>query len=347
MKNTNAPAISVIIPMYNVEKYIGECLDSIFMQTFQDFEVVVVDDCSTDNSRQVAESYLEKFGGRLKVYGNTKNLGASASRNNGLMLSRGKYVYYLDSDDMLLLTGLEEMYKTAEEFNADVIDLSRFYKMSENSKEIKTINYKHERVFLGSSEEIFVDDDLTWRLQKPMTWRFFSGAVFRFFRRDFLIKNKLFFPENVMRCEDVVWKYGFLLLAKRIVHVSFVNYFYRMSKSSLSRNHRTPTEYINSRMTTIIDGIKWIDDFMDRVDFFKQNPQWRYAIFEEFMSNLFERLLVQTQKKEVEAVKIYKAVRKGFGAKLGRHDVLVAELCSLIDDQNKEISRLQERLKGR
>ena len=65
----NSPAISVIIPMYNAEKYIVECLDSVLVQTLQDYEVILVNDCSTDNCRQIAESYLEKFGGRLT--GNT------------------------------------------------------------------------------------------------------------------------------------------------------------------------------------------------------------------------------------------------------------------------------------
>ena len=252
----------------------------------------------------------------------------------------------MDSDDLLMLDGLERMHKTAEEFKADAIDLSRFYKMRDDAKEIKTINYKYERVFFDGLKEIFVDDDLAWRMKKPMTWRFFSVPWMRFFKRDFLIKNKLFFPENVTRCEDVVWKYGFLFLAKRIVHVSYITYFYRITNSSLSRQKRTHAEYINSRMTTIIDGIKWIDDVMNRVEFFQKNPHRRYEIFEEFMSNMFERLLLQTQKKKVEAVEIFEAVKEGFGEKLGKHDVLVAELCSLIDDQNKEISKLQERLKG-
>lgn len=345
MKLTNTPAISVIIPMYNVEKYIGECLESILMQTFQDYELIVVNDCSADDSLKIAESYLEKFGGRLSIHSNEKNSGAAFTRNSGLMISRGKYIFFMDSDDLLLLTGLEKMYKMAEEFNADVIDLSRFYKMSGNAKEIKAVNYKKERVFLDSNEEIIIDDDLAWRLKKPMTWRFFSVPWLRFFRREFLIKNKLFFPENVSRCEDVVWKYGFLFLAKRIIHASSVNYFYRMSSASLSRQKRTPAEYINSRMTTIIDGIKWIDDVMNQVDFFKENPQYRYVIFEEFMCNIFERLLRKTQKNEWVALDIYDAVKKGFGEKLGKHNVAVAELCSLIDNQMKVISNLKEKLK--
>ena len=346
MENTNAPVVSVVIPMYNAAKYIGECLDSLLMQTFTDFEVIIIDDCSTDNSCAVVESFVKKFGGRLRIHGNKKNSGAAASRNNGLMISRGEYIFFMDSDDLLMLDGLERMYNTAEEFQADVIDLSRFYKMSDDAKTIKTMNYKYERVFFDGLKEIFVDDDLAWRMKKPMTWRFFSVPWLRFFKRDFLIRNKLFFPENVMRCEDVVWKYGFLFLAKRIVHVSYMTYFYRISNSSLSRQKRTHAEYINSRMTTIIDGIKWIDDVMGRVEFFKKNPHRRYEIFDEFMDNIFERLLIQTQKKDVAAVEIYEAVKEGFGKKLGKHDVLVAELCSLIDDQNKEIAKLKERLKS-
>ena len=72
------PAVSIIVPMYNVEKYVGEFLESILAQTFQDFEVIVVDDCSTDNSRTVVESYVEKFGGRLKLETTLTNSGHGA-----------------------------------------------------------------------------------------------------------------------------------------------------------------------------------------------------------------------------------------------------------------------------
>ena len=71
------PAVSVVVPLYNVEKYIGECLDSLLAQTFQDFEVVVVDDCSTDNNVKVVESYAPKFGGRLKLTRMKKNTGSA------------------------------------------------------------------------------------------------------------------------------------------------------------------------------------------------------------------------------------------------------------------------------
>lgn len=87
--------------MYNAEKYIAECLESVLTQTLQDFEVILVNDCSTDNSRPIAESYLEKFDGRLKIYDNEKNSRAAATRNKGLRLAGGEYVFFFDADDMI------------------------------------------------------------------------------------------------------------------------------------------------------------------------------------------------------------------------------------------------------
>lgn len=86
-------AVSVIIPLYNAEKYVGECLDSLLEQTFQDFEVIVVDDCSTDNSAKIVESYAPKFNGRFMFTILEKNSGSGAlPRNKGLLLSRGEYI---------------------------------------------------------------------------------------------------------------------------------------------------------------------------------------------------------------------------------------------------------------
>ena len=95
-------SISVIIPMYNMEKYIGECLTSLANQTFQDFDVIVVDDCSTDNSRKFVQGFLETFSGRLKLKKMSKNSGyPGLPRNTALDMARGKYIYFLDSDDLL------------------------------------------------------------------------------------------------------------------------------------------------------------------------------------------------------------------------------------------------------
>ena len=116
------PAVSVIVALYNAEKYIGECLTSLANQTLKNFEIIVVDDCSTDNSRAVVENFFAKFGDRLKLAKLNKNSGRPGiPRNFALEAAHGKYVYFLDADDLLTATTLEELHTAAEKFNADVV----------------------------------------------------------------------------------------------------------------------------------------------------------------------------------------------------------------------------------
>lgn len=125
------PAISVIIPMYNSEKYIGDCLESVFAQTFQDFEIIVVDDCSTDKSCEIVENYISNFGDKLKLIRRKKNSGGGGfPKNDGLKFSCGEYIFFLDSDDMISKTAFEEIYTVAKNFNADVVQCEKFFQIS-------------------------------------------------------------------------------------------------------------------------------------------------------------------------------------------------------------------------
>ena len=114
--------ISVVIPLYNAEKYISECLGSLLAQTFQDFEVIVVDDCSTDNSVQIVERYVSKFNGRLNLFHLKENSGSGGvPRTKGITFSRGKYVFFLDADDRLENIALEKMYSLINYYDTDVV----------------------------------------------------------------------------------------------------------------------------------------------------------------------------------------------------------------------------------
>ena len=103
--------ISVIIPIYNVEKYIRECIESILNQTFRNIEVIAVNDGSKDNSIKIVEEYLSDR--RLKII-NKENGGAPSARNIGMKTARGKYVYFIDSDDFIEKDVLEILYKNSE-----------------------------------------------------------------------------------------------------------------------------------------------------------------------------------------------------------------------------------------
>ena len=119
MATEKIPLVSVIIPMFNSAKFIPQTLESLLCQTMTNFEVVVVDDCSTDNSVEVVESFAERFGGRLHVVKLPKNTGTPGlPRNVGIQFARGKYIAFLDSDDFYARTALEELTTLAEDYRA-------------------------------------------------------------------------------------------------------------------------------------------------------------------------------------------------------------------------------------
>jgi glycosyltransferase involved in cell wall biosynthesis len=99
------PTFSVYIPAYNRARYLGQAIESVLNQTFEDFELIIIDDCSTDNTKEVVHGYKDK---RIRYYYNEKNLGCVASHNKGLTLARGRYIHPLDSDDLLFPANLEE-----------------------------------------------------------------------------------------------------------------------------------------------------------------------------------------------------------------------------------------------
>ncbi|HCR44446.1 MAG TPA: glycosyl transferase family 2, partial [Ruminococcaceae bacterium] len=117
-ENSRLPMISVIIPVYNVEKYVGKCLSSLVEQTYRDFEVIAVNDGSTDNSLDILRHFEARYG-FIKVI-NQENRGMSQSRNRALKEARGKYIALVDSDDYVAPTYLEELYSACAENDADI-----------------------------------------------------------------------------------------------------------------------------------------------------------------------------------------------------------------------------------
>lgn len=112
------PKISIVIPVYNVEKYLRKCFDSILNQTFQDFEIICVDDGSTDKSLEILQEYKRKDDRFIILQ--QRHAGAGAARNHGIKLAEGKYIQFLDSDDYFEPNLLEEMYTRAEKSGAEI-----------------------------------------------------------------------------------------------------------------------------------------------------------------------------------------------------------------------------------
>ena len=298
----NPPAVSVIIPLYNAEKFIGECLDSLLAQTFQDFEVIVVDDCSTDAGRQIAESYLEKFGGRLSIYNNHKNFGPSVTRNKGLQISRGEYVFFFDADDLLMLNGLEKMYEAAKKFDADVLNLTGCYVLSNDGQNVTLQPPKKIAV-----DEPLIDVDKEWRIKNLIQNNFRWAPWRKFTRRNFLIENELFFPEKIRRAEDTMWTHAVWFFAEKIVHIPLAIYFHR---KALPGKHKGLNNQIKVRVGSIVHSVEWIKKFMDKSPFFEANPQYRYPMMKHIAERFFIIILKLTPK--VSSAELYDLLKEEF-----------------------------------
>ena len=350
MASSNLPestcAVSVIIPMYNAEKYIGECLDSLLDQTFQNFEVILVNDCSTDSSRQVAESYLEKFGEHLKIFDNEKNLGAGATRNNGMLRAGGEYIFFMDADDLILADGLERMYKIAKYFDVDVVNCTGFYEVSDDGKERILRRLKRPT---ETFENIF-EMNLEWRIKGLLAKNFYWASWRKLLRRDLLLENEVFFPVRFTRGEDVIWTHGVFFFAKKIIHVPLAVYLYRQSFNSLLRTKHTDLQKINLNINAIVQGLKWLEDVMSRVKFFDKKPFYRYAV----LKNIAQRYIPKISKDipKVSQPDLYSSLKQEFGKDFGGYDILLPVLFSImsnywknIEESKKKITELENNLK--
>ena len=270
------PAVSVIIPMYNAQDYIGECLDSLVKQTFKDFEVIIVDDCSTDGSCEIVKSFGDKF----KVLTLSKNSGCpSLPRNFALAAARGEYVYFLDADDLLSETALEELYKVAEKFSADVVHSKKYF-VFEDGKDISTAKTETFQRSEFVTEPTLITDDIGERVKGFVQRKYLWWACNKLFRRQFLRDNKIKFPA-IKSWEDFVFIFSCLVSAKNYVRVPFVSYYYRFRKDSMSRNAGNVIE-ISKRAFIVCTAL---DKVMDSKTFFRDNPQYRYTVLDFFIKD--------------------------------------------------------------
>ena len=331
MPNTNTPlhkpypAVSVVIPMYNREKYIGACLETFLAQTFKNFELIVVDDGSTDSSCAIVESYAEKFGGRLKLLRMKENSGcAGVPRNKGLLFSRGKYIYFFDSDDGILPTALEEMYTLAETYKADVVCYTKHY-VAEDDGKLTDIKSKDD---YNPTDEILVDEDLIARTDGIIENKF-PVVVWKFLiSRDLILENELFFTDTPSG-QDQIFTKSVLLKAKKLLVVPRALVIHRLSEGSMVRKERTFSEKISQALAFGFDAMDYLDNVMSKIELFRANPEYRYQVLEAFMFKRLETFLKRCEDKS--NFEIYEAIRKEFGDR----DIVTAMLCTAFHAQRK------------
>ena len=275
----NAPAVSVIIPLYNAEKYLPATLESLLAQTLKNFELIVVDDCSTDSSCAIVERYAAQFGGRLKLTRTAKNSGSGATpRNTGLKFSRGEYIFNMDNDDLITPTALEELYTLAKNFDADVVACERYYLARADLGKIFICDWRQGVV----DKPTFASDDLTERVCELIDKKFLVTPWSKLVRRDLIVDNGIAFPPTTI-ADDDIWTCEILFSAGKILRVPNAVYIWRQTESSVMRRERSPQEVLEFWLQPIVFGIKTLDDFMGKFEFFRRHIDYRCAVLEFFV----------------------------------------------------------------
>lgn len=228
------PKVSVIIPVYNVEKYLYECLDSIVNQTYKNIEIICIDDSSTDKSIEILREYANKDN-RIIIL-QQRNQGAAVARNYGMDIAQGKYLLFLDSDDVFSESLIEKAVLKAEKFNADIV----VYKaMTFDTSNNCAVMKDYISGFKYGQEKTFSYIDVPDKIFNS----FLIPAWNKLFKKSFIIENDIFF-QNIKRYNDLYFSNKALVAATKIILLDEILLFYRVGlKSNLQSNkEKTPFE---------------------------------------------------------------------------------------------------------
>ena len=214
-----APKFSIIIPVYNVENYLSECLDSIVAQTILDLEIICVNDGTTDQSRKILAEY-QRQDDRIRII-DKENGGLSSARNTGLKAATGDYVMFVDSDDFLEPRACERIYYEILEHRPDTIVFGTHifpYYPWPTEWLIRNLTTRTTAYYNAGVQALLNENGAT-----PFVWR-------DCFRREFLTTNELVFDETVRFGEDLIFQFEVFPNAKTIIFISDKLYHYRWSR---------------------------------------------------------------------------------------------------------------------
>lgn len=229
------PKVSVIVPIYNVEKYLEKCINSLLSQTLEDIQIILVNDGSKDNSGNIAKEYEKNNKNRI-IYVEKENGGLSDARNYGLKYATGDFVAFLDSDDYIEKNAYEEMYNKAIEENADYVECDFIWEFPNKIRVDKQYPYKNKKEMLS-----FV---------RVVAWN-------KLIKRQLITDNNLEFPKG-LRYEDVEFTYKLIPFINKFAYVDkpFIHYVQREGSIANVQNERT------AEIFTVLDNV---------IEFYKKN----------------------------------------------------------------------------
>ena len=266
------PKVSVVVPIYNVEKYIKKCLDSLVNQTLQEIQIILVNDGSTDESGNIAKEYASKYTNKI-IYLEKENGGLSDARNFGMRYAEGEYIAFLDSDDYVENTMYEEMYNKALQENSDYVECDFLWEYPEKIKKDKRTPYNNKKEMLTNV--------------RVVAWN-------KLIKRETLEKNNISFPKG-LRYEDIEFTYKLIPYLNKVSYVDkeFVHYVQRNNSIANVQNERT------AEVFTIFDNI---------IKYYQEKNF--YEEYKEELEYSYSRILLCSSLKRICKIKDSKTRKK-------------------------------------
>lgn len=237
--------VSVIIPCYNCASLVGDTLESLTKQTYQDFEVVCVNDGSKDETLSVLEQWKSKNLLDMQIV-SQENGGVSRARNAGMQVAQGEYLLFLDADDLYHTTYIQRLYEAMQNADADVA-----YCWLSRKPEILEGDYQTARVVCQTQEEAM--HNLLYRMPE-------IGFYCYLYRKDWLVREKLQFDVNTRHFEDREFNWKYLCHCRSAVMVDAPLYYYRVTENSATQNRKTQWR------TEGIDAVKRIEAYLEQMN---------------------------------------------------------------------------------
>lgn len=322
--------VSVIIPSYNSKAFIKPCVDSILNQTLKNVEVIIVDDCSTDDSFEVCQT-LYGSNERVQLLRQPKNAGPGEARNTGILKARGTYINFCDSDDEMLPEMLENMFNTAKEYDADILHNTHIKLLLPPDGNMPAIMTDPQYakylvpIDLDRNEASRVTgrlgEDLDERFNLWLQHRYHWGVWNKLYKRDFLIKNDITFCKMKL-AEDLIFCFTCLMLAKNYVVMPGGWYIYRLTLASFSRQQKSAGNILKA-VRSQVEAISNMAAATDKIPFLKNSPDKAKQALEAVFASLEEGFIRPNFQMVGEALANEEAFKTFFTETFGENAPLV------------------------
>ncbi len=300
---SNQTKVSVVIPVYNVEKFLKECINSVLSQSYKDIDIILVNDGSTDNSGKLCDEFSKKHSNITVIH--KKNGGLSDARNYGIENAKGKYIYFLDSDDYLKENAIESLVLQAEHYDADVVFFDAEIIQETNNRRHNKNSYIRKGLYSNPLEGVDM-------LKELMEYNEYITSVPLLFIKRERLENKLNFHKGIIY-EDVLFTFLLFLESRIAVHLPETLYYRRLREDSIMTS-RKKVHNFSSIIKVYEETIKIKEKF--------QNDSKRLKLVERQLELLFKVAMdIYWDLKPVDRIKSASIKKSFFNSVLSNHTI--------------------------